>query len=38
MREDFSGQKSDIPGTAVGGDHAGDQENKIIKTVVALQV
>ena len=28
---DFSCQKSDIPGTAIGRDHTGEQENKKIK-------
>ena len=28
---DFSCQKSEIPGTAIGRDHCGDQENKKIK-------
>ena len=31
-RGDFSCQKSDIPGTAIGQDHAGEQENKIIES------
>ena len=31
MRVDFSYQKFNIPGTAIGRDHAGEQENKIIK-------
>ena len=30
MRGDFSCQKSNIPGTAIGQDHAAEQENKII--------
>ena len=32
MRGDFSCQKSDIPGIATGRDHAGEQENEIIKS------
>ena len=32
MPGDFSCQKSNIPGTAIGRDHAGEQENKIIKS------
>ena len=31
VRGDFSCQKSSIPGTAIGRDHADEQENKIIK-------
>ena len=31
MRGDFSCQKSNIPGTAIGRDYAGEQENKKIK-------
>ena len=31
MREDFSCQKSDTPGRAIGCDHAGGQVKKIIK-------
>ena len=37
MKEDFRCRKSYIPGREIGWDHAGDQENKIKKTVVALQ-
>ena len=36
MRRDFSCQKSDIPGTAIGRDHAGERENKIIKSRVGI--
>ena len=32
MRKEFSCQKYDIPGTATGGSHVGEQENKIIKS------
>ena len=31
MRGDSSCQKSNVPGTAIGQNHAGEQENKIIK-------
>ena len=31
MAGDFSCQKSDIPGTSIGRDHAGEQENRTIK-------
>ena len=31
MDGDFSIQKSDIPATAIGRDHAGEQQNKVIK-------
>ena len=31
LEGDFCCQKTDIPGTAIGRDHAGEQENKKIK-------
>ena len=32
LMKDFSCQKSNIPGTAIGRDHCGEQENKRLKT------
>ena len=34
---DFSCQKSEIPGTAIGRDHCGEQENKKIKNRVGIK-